>query len=67
MLEDFVEMVGFELWEGKKKNIKTSRYGCIREIRTFGKEKDHEQRHKSEGVKTKNDMFNGQRVQQLFL
>lgn len=52
---------------GGKKNVKTLRYGCIREIRTFGKEKDREQRHKSEGEKTKNDMFKGQRVQQLFL
>lgn len=38
-------MVGFELWG--EKNVKTSRYGCRREIRTFGKEKDHEKRHKN--------------------
>ena len=39
-------MVGFELCGGGG-NVKTSRHGCRREVRTFGKEKDREQRHKN--------------------
>ena len=51
---------------GGKKNVKTSRYGCIREIRTFGK-KTMSKGTNQKGKKTKNDIFKGQRVQQLFL